>query len=151
MTRYMVYGKGGPYGSRTKRRVIPLSPRIQPLIEGHFALHESLGMSPRTIQRLLKRLANRATISRPVTPHVLRHYVEFLTMSSTSGERPTDARKTAPSVNLRLFLPDIVRTSFSKDQQGDNMSSSLVSRGVETLYKWRRSYQYGLQQRPVSA
>lgn len=58
--RIMVYGKGGPYGSRTKRRVIPLSPRIQLLIEGHFALHESFGMSPTTIQRLLKRLADRS-------------------------------------------------------------------------------------------
>ena len=51
--RIVVYGKGGPYGSRTKRRVIPLSPRIQLLIEEHFALPESLGMSPRTIQRVL--------------------------------------------------------------------------------------------------
>ncbi|MDA2937607.1 site-specific integrase, partial [Acidobacteria bacterium AH-259-A15] len=32
--RIMVYGKGGPYGTRTKRRVIPLSPRTQPLSEG---------------------------------------------------------------------------------------------------------------------
>ena len=81
--RIMVYGKGGPYGSRTKRRVVPLSPRIQPLIEGHFALHESIGMSPRTIQRLLKRLANGACISRPVSPHVLRHYVDFRTITSS--------------------------------------------------------------------
>ena len=71
--RLMVYGKGGPYGSSSKHRVIPLTPRIQPLIEGHFALHETFGMSPRTIQRLIKRVANRAHIGRPVTPHVLRH------------------------------------------------------------------------------
>ena len=30
-------------------------------------------MAPRTIQMLAKRMANRARISRPVTPHVLRH------------------------------------------------------------------------------
>ena len=71
--RIMVYGKGGPYGSFSKRRVIPLSNRIRLLIEGHFALHEKLNMSPRTIQRLIKRVANRAHVSRPVTPHVLRH------------------------------------------------------------------------------
>ena len=71
--RLMVYGKGGPYGSQTKRRIIPLSPRVQPLLEGHFALHDTLGMAPRTIQILVKRMANRARISRPVTPHVLRH------------------------------------------------------------------------------
>jgi integrase/recombinase XerD len=71
--RLMIYGKGGPYGSKSKRRIIPLSSRIQPLIEGHFALYETVGMTPRTIQLLVKRVANRAHIRRPVTPHVLRH------------------------------------------------------------------------------
>lgn len=71
--RLMVYGKGGPFGSSSKRRVIPLSVRIEPLIEGHFALNETVGVTVRTIQRLLKRIANRAQISRPVSPHVLRH------------------------------------------------------------------------------
>lgn len=44
--------------------MIPLSARVQPLIEGHFALHDTLGMSSRTIQRLMKELANRARIRR---------------------------------------------------------------------------------------
>ncbi len=69
----MIYGKGGPFGSKSKRRVIPLSARIQPLIEGYFALHETFRFSTRTIQRMLKRLANRARISRTFSPHVLRH------------------------------------------------------------------------------
>ena len=71
--RLMIYGKGGPFGSKSKRRVIPLTARIQPLIEGYFALHETFRFSTRTIQRMLKRLANRARISRAVSPHVLRH------------------------------------------------------------------------------
>lgn len=71
--RLMIYGKAGPYGSLSKRRIIPLSARLQPLVEHHFALHDDLGMSVRTIQRLVKKVANRAHISRPVTPHVLRH------------------------------------------------------------------------------
>jgi integrase/recombinase XerD len=71
--RLMVYGKGRPYGSQTKRRVIPLSSRVQPLLEGHFALHDTLGLAPRTIQVLVKRIANRAHVSRPISPHVLRH------------------------------------------------------------------------------
>jgi integrase/recombinase XerD len=70
--RLIVYGKGGPYGAQTKRRIIPLSPRVQPLTEGHFALHDTLGMAPRTIQVLVKRVANRTRIKRPVTPPVLR-------------------------------------------------------------------------------
>jgi integrase/recombinase XerD len=31
--RLMIYGKGGPYGTQSKRRIIPLSSRVQPLIE----------------------------------------------------------------------------------------------------------------------
>jgi len=71
--RITVYGKGGPFGSRTKRRVIPLSARVQPILEGHLALHEKVGLTARTIQRVVKRIANRAAISRTVSPHVLRH------------------------------------------------------------------------------
>jgi integrase/recombinase XerD len=71
--RLMVYGKGGPFGTTSKRRVIPLTARVQPLLEGHFALNDSLGMSVRTVQRIVRTIANRAQISRKVSPHVLRH------------------------------------------------------------------------------
>src|SRR5919106_305405 len=71
--RLTIDGKGGPYGRRTKRRSIPPSPRLQPLIAHHFGLHETIGLTPRAIQLLVKRVANHARISRPVTPHVLRH------------------------------------------------------------------------------
>src|SRR5713226_3690567 len=30
--RLMIYGKGGPYGTQSKRRVIPLSARVQPCL-----------------------------------------------------------------------------------------------------------------------
>jgi integrase/recombinase XerD len=68
-----IYGKGGPCGSRSKRRIIPLSARLQPLIAHHFALHDSVGLTPRAMQLLVKHVANYARISRPVTPQVLRH------------------------------------------------------------------------------
>jgi integrase/recombinase XerD len=71
--RLMIYGKGGPYGARSKRRLIPLSARVQPLLEGHLALYDTVGITPRTMQRLVKGVATRAHIRRPVTPHVLRH------------------------------------------------------------------------------
>ena len=69
----MIYGKGGIYGTKSKRRIIPLTDRIRPLIDNHFALYDTIGMTPRTIQRILKRIANKARINRPVTPHVLIH------------------------------------------------------------------------------
>jgi integrase/recombinase XerD len=71
--RLTIYGKGGPYGAQSKRRILPLTDRVRPLLENHFAIHDTIGMTPRTIQRMLKRIANRALIRRPVTPHILRH------------------------------------------------------------------------------
>jgi len=71
--RIMLYGKGGPFGTRSKRRVIPLSSRVQPLLGGQLSLNDSICLSVRTIQRIIKRIANRAHVSRKVSPHVLRH------------------------------------------------------------------------------
>jgi integrase/recombinase XerD len=61
--RLTIYGKGGPYGSKSKRRVLELSTRIRPLIENHFAIHDTLGITPRTIQRLITKVANRAEMA----------------------------------------------------------------------------------------
>jgi len=44
--RLMVYGKDGPYGSRSRRRLIPPSARVQPLLARHFALYDTFGMTP---------------------------------------------------------------------------------------------------------
>jgi integrase/recombinase XerD len=71
--RLTIYGKDGPDGSRSKRRIIPLSARLQPLIAHHFALQDTIGLTPRAMQLLVKRVANRARIRRPVTPHVVCH------------------------------------------------------------------------------
>jgi integrase/recombinase XerD len=71
--RLVIYGKGGPYGKKTKRRILPMTDRIRRLIEYHFAEHNDTGMTARTIQRIVKEVANKAGISKLVTPHVLRH------------------------------------------------------------------------------
>jgi integrase/recombinase XerD len=71
--RLIIYGKGGPYGKKTKRRILPMTDRIRRLIEYHFAEHNGTGMTARTIQRIVKQVANKAGISKLVTPHVLRH------------------------------------------------------------------------------
>jgi integrase/recombinase XerD len=91
--RLMVYGKGGPYGTTSKRRVIPLTAPVQPLLEGHFALNDTLGMSVRTVQRIVRTIANRAQISRKVSPHVLRH--TFSVTSRAEGDISAGA-PTAP-------------------------------------------------------
>ena len=56
--RIVVHGKGGPFGKRSKRRVVPLaSRRSRALLEGHFALHDTFGLTVRTLHRLVRRVA----------------------------------------------------------------------------------------------
>jgi len=81
----VVWGKGGWYGSRGKRRIVPLTARAKTLLEMHFATNEAMGFSTRTAQRIVKRVANRAMITKPVSPHVMRHYAEPTIMPSCTG------------------------------------------------------------------
>ena len=47
--RLVIFGKGGPYGKKTKRRVVPITTRVRRVLENHFAIENTFGMTPRTI------------------------------------------------------------------------------------------------------
>src|SRR4030095_10561190 len=80
---FRIQGKGGPYGKRSKHRVVPMSRRIQPLMEHYFAMHETWFVGARQVQTIVKRVANRAKITQDVTPHVLRHNPAYRLMRSS--------------------------------------------------------------------
>ena len=50
-----------------------MSKRVQTLLEHYFALHEKMPVGIRQFQKIVKRVANRAQISKEITPHILRH------------------------------------------------------------------------------
>ena len=69
----VIWGKGGPFGTRGKRRIVPLTERAKRLLEMQFIANDRLGLNVRTAQRVVKQVANRAMLTKPVTPHSLRH------------------------------------------------------------------------------
>ena len=50
-----------------------MTERVRRLIEHHFGLEDSFGVSARTIQRIVRHVAKQASIAKKVSPHVLRH------------------------------------------------------------------------------
>src|SRR5271157_4502105 len=76
-------GKGGPYGKKTKIRVVPMSSRVRAILEHHFALGKAFPVKTRRAQDIVKAVANRAGITKDVSPHVPRH--TFATMALQKG------------------------------------------------------------------
>ena len=48
-----------------------MTDRVRRLVEHHFVEHDQVGMSVRSVQRIIKAMANKAGFAKQVTPHVL--------------------------------------------------------------------------------
>ena len=46
-----VSGKGGIYGKKTKKRVVPMSKRVQSLLEHYFAINTKFPIGERRVQK----------------------------------------------------------------------------------------------------
>ena len=71
-----IKGKAGFRGKRANVRVVPMSPRVRTLLEHHFALEKALPVKVRRAQDIVRAVADRAGITRDVSPHILRHNAE---------------------------------------------------------------------------
>ena len=92
-----VRGKGGPYGKKSKVRVVPMSRRVRALLEHHFALRKKFPVRPRRAQGLVKEVANRAGLAKDVTPHVLRHNADSRIMPTGVRRMTRDRANRASS------------------------------------------------------
>jgi integrase/recombinase XerD len=50
-----------------------MAERVKRLVEYNFTEHDDIGMSKRTIERIVKDVANKAGKGKPLSPHVLKH------------------------------------------------------------------------------
>jgi len=117
--RLVIYGKGGPYGKKTKRRIIPMTDRVRRLVEYHFAENNNIGMSKRTIERTVKSVADKAGISKPVSPHVLRHTFSVNCIKKGISTRALQSllghdRLATTEIYLNLSPEDAIREFLNK-------------------------------------
>ena len=117
--RLVIYGKGGPYGKKTKRRIIPMTERVRKLLEYHFAENNDAGITTRTVARTVKKVADKAAISKPVSPHVLRHTFSVNCIKKGISTRALQTllghdRLTTTEIYLNLSPEDAIREFMNK-------------------------------------
>lgn len=113
-----VNGKGGMYGKKTKKRVVPMYRRVQTLLEHYFAINEKWFIGERQVQKTVKRIANQAKLTQNITPHVLRHTFATLALqkgiSLASVQKPLGHDRLATTAIYLNFTDAHVIEEFSQ-------------------------------------
>jgi integrase/recombinase XerD len=124
--RLVVHGKGGDHGHNSKRRVVPLSDDAFACLSRYQYLLEQLP-TVRTLERIVLRCANRAHITKKVSPHVCRH--TFAVRCLERGIHPLRLQRLlghesfeTTQIYLNFCSEDVVREFHRKWDRRNNRS-----------------------------
>jgi len=92
---------------------------VRKLFEYHFAENTDTGMDKRTVARIVKKVADKAGILKPVSPHVLRHTFAVNCIKKGISTRALQTllghdRLTTTEIYLNLSLEDAIREFLNK-------------------------------------
>ena len=97
--QFRLKGKVGQDGQKTKARLVPMSLRVRALMKQHFALEKVFPVQKRRAQDIVKAVADRARITKEVSPNVLRH--TFATTALQKGISLPSVQKILGHDNLQ--------------------------------------------------
>lgn len=96
-----------------------MTERVSKLMEHHFAENNEIGVTKRTLARVVKNVAGKAGISKPVSPHVLRHTFSVNCIKRGVSTRALQYflghdRLTTTEIYLNLSPEDAIREFLNK-------------------------------------
>jgi len=96
-----------------------MTERVRGLIEYHFAENNDTGMSKRTIERVIKKVADKARVAKSVSSHVLRHTFSVNCIKNGISTRALQSllchdRLVTTEIYLNLSPEDAIRDFLNK-------------------------------------
>ena len=96
-----------------------MTERVRKLVEYHFAENNGIGVTKRTVARIVKKVADKAGIPKSVSPHVLRHTFSVNAIRKGVSTRALQYflghdRLTTTEIYLNLSPEDAIREFLNK-------------------------------------